>query len=84
MKGCIKFLVPFIKSVGEEYQVMKRGKEYYGCEKEYNVEKRERGINIIFPIMLRLLGRLSSGEEDENFGEENHDFKKMGVGRKSS
>jgi len=29
---------------------------------------KARGSNIIFPIILRLLGR--SGEEDRNFGEE--------------
>ena len=34
----------FIKSVGEEYQVVKRVRKYYGCGEEYNVEKRERGI----------------------------------------
>ena len=28
---------------------------------EYNMEKRERVRNIIFPIILRLLGRISSG-----------------------
>ena len=26
-------------------------------------KKRERGDNIIFPIILRVLGRISSGEE---------------------
>ena len=33
----------FIKSVGYEYEVMKRGMEYYGFGEEYNVEKRESG-----------------------------------------
>ena len=51
----------FIKSVGEEYQVVKRGREYQGCGEEYNVEKRIS--KIIFLIILRLLGRISSGEE---------------------
>ena len=41
---------------------MKRGREYHGFEEEYNVEKRNRGSNIIFPIISRLLGRISSGE----------------------
>ena len=27
-------------SVGEEYQVVKRGREYHSCGEEYNVEKR--------------------------------------------
>ena len=31
-----------IKSVGEEYQVVKRGMEYYGCGEEYKVEKKEK------------------------------------------
>ena len=42
---------------------MKREREYHSCGKEYNMEKRERGSNIIFPIILRLLGRISSGEK---------------------
>ena len=47
-------------SVGEEYQVVKRGRHYNGCREKYNVEK---GGNIILPIILRLLGRISNGEE---------------------
>ena len=47
-------------SVGEEYQVMKRGKEYKGCGEKYNVEKES---NIIFHIILMLLGRISCGEK---------------------
>ena len=31
----------FIKSVGEEYQVVKMGRKYHGCEEEYNVKKGE-------------------------------------------
>ena len=49
----------------EEYQVVKRGREYNGYVEEYNVEKRERGRNKIFPSILSLLGRISSGEEGE-------------------
>ena len=45
---------------------------------EYNVEKRDRGSNIIYSLILRLLGRILSGEE--NFGEENQDFEKNGDG----
>ena len=37
---------------------MKRGME--GCW-----EKKERGSNIIIPMILRLLGRISTGEEGE-------------------
>ena len=34
-RGCIKF----INSVGEEYQVVKKGREYHGCREENNMEK---------------------------------------------
>ena len=47
--------------VGEEYQVAKRGRDYQGCGEEYESEKMERGS--IFPLILRILGRISSGEE---------------------
>ena len=61
-----KFLIPpggggVNEYAGEEYQVVKRGREYQGCGEEYNVEIRIS--KIIFPIILRLLGRISSGEE---------------------
>ena len=51
------YIVPYplggvFKSVGEEYQVVKRGREYHGFGEEYNAEKSERGSNIIFPIIL--------------------------------
>ena len=39
------------------------------------MEKRERGREAISSsLKLRLLGRISSGELDENFGEENGDL----------
>ena len=70
IQGCIRSLSPlkggvgkFIMSVGEEYHVVKRGREYHGCWEEYNKEKRERGSNMIFPLILRLLGRISGGAE---------------------
>ena len=50
------------------------GREYHGFGKEYNVGKRERGNNIIFPKMLRLLGRISRRED-------NQELKKWGWGR---
>ena len=70
-QGCIKFPIPvlswkggeFIKFVGEEYQVVKRGREYHGCGEEYNSKKREKGSIFIFSLILRLLGRVSIGEE---------------------
>ena len=37
----------------EEYQVVKREREYHCCGEEYNEEKRERGSNVIFPMRLR-------------------------------
>ena len=40
---------------------------------KYNAEKT--GSNIIFPIIMSLLERISSGEEDGKFREENQDFK---------
>ena len=59
LQGCVKFLIPlqgggekFIKSNGEEYQVMKRGRKYHVV-----------GKNIIVPIILRLLGTISNGEK---------------------
>ena len=61
IQGCLKFLA--IKSVGEEYQVVKRRREYHGCAKEYNIEKRRNGSKIIFPIILRLFRRISSGKK---------------------
>ena len=45
--------------------------------KEYNVEKRERGSDIICFVILRMWGRILSGEEggegDGNFSAENQD-----------
>ena len=38
-------------------------REYHGYGEEYNWGKRKKGSNIIFPIILRLLGRISSEEE---------------------
>ena len=46
-------------------------------------EKREKGSNIIFAIILMLLGRISSGEErkgTEILGKKNQDLKKNGDG----
>jgi len=45
-----------------------REREYHDCGEEYNMEKRKRGSNIIFPIISRLLGRISIGEGDGNYG----------------
>ena len=71
-RGVKSFLSPpwgkFIKSVEEECQVVKRGREYHGCGEEYNVEKRERGSKIIVPMILKLLGRISRGKVTEILG----------------
>ena len=56
----------FTKSDREEYQVLKRGRKYHGCEEKYNIYKREIGSNIIFLMILRLLGRIFSGEGGKN------------------
>ena len=54
-QGCIKFLVhtwervKFIKSVGTEFPVVKRGREYHGFGEEYNVEKKVKGKQFHLP-----------------------------------
>ena len=76
----------FIKSVGEEYKVVKRGMEYHGFEEEYNVEKG-KVISSSLPFNIDAVGKKikwGRGEGDGNFGEENKDHKKWGWGRKSS
>ena len=64
----------FFKSVWEEYQVVKRGRKYHGSGEEYNVEKRERGSNI---ILLYNIEEYQAGkrERGRNFEEENQDLK---------
>ena len=52
------------------------GREYHGFGEAYNykMEKRERYYNIIFPIILRMLGKILSGEkgkETEILGKKN-------------
>ena len=55
-----------IKSVGEEYQVVKRGREYHGCGGGKNVVnsgEKGRRSNIILPLLLK---RIPSGEEGQD------------------
>ena len=65
---CLTFYFPFrnyyflflnggggIKSFGEEYHLVKRGRKYHCCGEEYNVEKRNN--NIVIPLIFRLLGK---------------------------
>ena len=42
---------------------IKRRWEYHGCGEEYNVEKMEKGSNIIFPFNIMAVGKKSIGEE---------------------
>ena len=41
---------------------MKREREYLSYGEEYNAEKRKRRSKIIFPVILRLLGRNQMGK----------------------
>ena len=59
-QGCTKFLL--IKSGGEEYQVVKRGSKYHSCGEEYNVEKKERGSNIVLPKYYDCLDEYQVGK----------------------
>ena len=63
-QGFIKFLTPppvrgkFIKFVGEEYHVVKRGREYHVCGEEYNVGKWESGRKItLIPNNVNATGK---------------------------
>ena len=63
-QGCIKFLIPPGRSfqvAWKEYQDAKKGKEYQGYGEKNNVKKGKES-NILFPMMIRLLRRISSGE----------------------
>ena len=64
--GCIKFLIPpggeFIKSVGEEYQVVMRGREYQGCGEEYKSDKKAKGKQYHLPYYIKaVFARKSCG-----------------------
>ena len=66
---------------GERILSCEDWKNYHGCGEEYNVEKRERGSNIIFSLMLRLLERISRGEGGRKlWGQEIKD-KRLGTGK---
>ena len=72
---------------GKTYQVLQVGVEYHVCGEEYNVDRRERGSNIIFPIILRLFERILSKEEGKGrkfWGRKSRFKKKWGWGRISS
>ena len=92
-QGCIKFLIPgggvgLSSLLGVNYRILscEEGKGIiHGCGGRKSRGKKERGSNNHLPynMKVRLFGRISSGEidRDENFGQENQDFKKWGWGR---
>ena len=65
-----------------KFNILKRIKAYHGCGKEYNVEKNgKEESNIIFPMILSLLGRISSGKKgrDRKLGGRKSRFKNGNV-----
>ena len=50
-------------SVGEEYQVVRRGRAYHGFGENITWTKGKWGSNIILPVIQRMLGRISSREK---------------------
>ena len=74
----------YFKFDGEENQVVKRERKYFGFGEVYNVEKGKGEGNIICPIVLELLRKnikWGRGERDGNFGQENQDIKNMVTGK---
>ena len=65
MQGCKEFLIPrggwtttFVKSVGEEYQVLKRVREYDGCGEEYNAEKKGKQKQYPLFYNIKAVGKI--------------------------
>ena len=77
---CIKFI---IKSVGEEYQVVKWVKEYQGCGEEYNVKKGKQ-YHLFYDI--EAVGKIIIGKRGKGrtFWGRKSKFKNKGWGRISS
>ena len=70
----------FVKSVGEEYQVVKRGRENHGCREKCNVGK---GKQYHLPFDIEAVEKhIKWGKETEFLGMKNQDFKKMRVRKK--
>ena len=72
----------FIKSVVEEYQVVKRERKYHGCGEEYNVDKKRKGKQYHLSYNIKAVCKnikWERGEGDEHFEKDNIDFKN-GVG----
>ena len=71
----------FIKSVEEEYLVVKRGREYHCCEKEYDVEK---GKQYHLPYNIKAVWKeYQEGKGTEILGKKIKNLKKR-LGRISS
>ena len=51
------FLTPFTRSLGEEYQVVKREREYHGCWVENNVKKKAKGNLYHLPYDIKAVGK---------------------------
>ena len=65
-----------MKFVGEEYKVVKKGREFLGCGEEYNVEKKGKGEQYYLSYYIEAVGMNITWvrrEVERNFGEENLD-----------
>ena len=55
-------------SLGVEYQVVKRGRDYHGSgENIMRIKKGKGDAILLFPLILRLLGRLLGREEEKAY-----------------
>ena len=77
---CLIYFIKFVKSVGEKYQVGKKGREHHGCGEAYDGEKG-KGEAISYSLSFWKNITWEKGEGDGNFGEEIHDLEKMGTGK---
>ena len=64
------FVGRLIKSVGEDYQVVKRERKYHGCGEEYMVKKREAISSTIYYYNIEAVGweEYQVGKRTEIFG----------------
>ena len=61
----------FIQIFWEEYQVVKRGREYHGCGEEYNVEKEGKGKQYHITLNIEAVGEeYQLGKRGGRFGED--------------
>ena len=72
-QGCIKLLIPeegkFNKSVGEEYQVVKRGREYHGRKRG----KKRKGKQYYLLYNIEAVEEYQDGKRGR--GQKFQDFK---------